>query len=399
MKDLLFLAHRIPYPPNKGDKIRSFHLLEFLSRRYRVHLGAFFDRESDARYRDVVGGYCATSWFGRLAPGRAKLRSLIGLLTGEALTLPYYRQARLTQWIRKVCADYPVRRVLVYSSAMAQYALRSDFNGTRRVIDFVDVDSEKWRQYSRSKGFPMDWVYRREWRRLGAFERRIAKEFDACMFVSEREAELFRQTCIDGAGAIVAVPNGVNADYFAPDPLRHASFAAWRRLVFTGAMDYWANVEGVTWFAHDVFPTIRAACPGTEFYIVGMNPTAKVRELGRLPGVVVTGGVADIRPYLQDACVVVIPLRIARGIQNKVLEAMAMGRPVVTTPQALEGIGALANREVLVAGQAREFAGQVIKLLDGDGAAMGRAARAFVQREFSWEANLPKVIDLIEGAA
>ncbi|AFL76065.1 TIGR03087 family PEP-CTERM/XrtA system glycosyltransferase [Thiocystis violascens] len=397
MEDLLFLVHRIPYPPNKGDKIRSFHILEYLSRAYRIHLGTFIDQPSDRRYCAKVSQYCTSTWFGTLSPRRAKARSLVGFLTGEALTLPYYRQPGLTQWIRTLRKHNRIRRVLVYSSAMAQYVLGHDFDDTRRVIDFVDVDSDKWRQYSAAKRFPMDLIYRREAARLSDFERRVADIFDASVFVSEQEAALFRQNPSQGASYVFGINNGVDADYFAPDPHRPTPFRGdGQRIVFTGAMDYWANEDGADWFARQILPALRQRFPACEFFIVGMNPTDRVRQLERLPGVTVTGSVPDVRPYLQHASAVAVPLRIARGIQNKVLEAMAMGRPVVTTPQALEGINARAGREIHVAEDAGDFVEQVARLLAEGGETMGADARRFVVSHFSWESSLPKLLELLE---
>ncbi len=398
MDDLLVLVHRIPYPPNKGDKIRSFHLLDDLSRRYRVHLGTFIDRPADWQYCETVRRYCASTWFGALSPGQARLRSLSGLLTHDALTLPYYRNSGLSHWIRELRQHTPIHRILVYSSAMAQYVLGSEFAGTRRIIDFVDMDSDKWRQYSTVKRFPMSWVYRREATHLAAFERQVANCFDASIFVSEQEAALFRRGLNPGASRVHAIHNGVDADYFAPDPARQSPFQGnGKRLVFTGAMDYWANEEGATWFAQAILPAVRQQFPDCEFYIVGMNPTASVRQLEQMPGVTVTGSVPDVRPYLQHANAVVVPLRIARGIQNKVLEAMAMGRPVITTAQALEGIAAMPGREIQVADTADAFVRQIAQTLTEGDAAMGSSARAFVQTHFSWEASLPLLTTLLEN--
>lgn len=396
MDDLLFLVHRIPYPPNKGDKIRSFRLLEYLSRSYRIHLGTFIDQPSDRRYCDVVRQYCATTWFGTLSPAWAKAKSLIGLVTGEALTLPYYRQRGLARWICALRHQHDIRHVLIYSGAMAQYVLGREFDGMHRIIDFVDVDSEKWRQYSTLKKFPMNWVYRREAERLGEFERRVATTFAASLFVSQQEVAVFRRELGETPSFVVSMGNGVDSDYFAPDPTRPSPFAdPVPPCVFTGAMDYWANEEGVTWFAQHILPKLRRHIPQIGFYIVGMNPTASVCQLERLPGVTVTGGVPDIRPYLQHAGVVVVPLRIARGIQNKVLEAMAMGRPVVATPQALEGINAQVEREILVAETSDEFTRQVLQAWGGQCDDIAHSARAFVQREFAWETKLPLLTQLL----
>lgn len=399
MDDLLFLVHRIPYPPNKGDKIRSFHLLDYLSTRYRVHLGAFVDSAADLGYRDVVCEYCASAWFGRLSPRRAKLRSLTGLLTSEALTLPYYRGSTLPAWIRDVTRDHAIRRVLVYSSAMAQFVLGPEFESMRRVIDFVDMDSDKWRQYSLSQRLPLSWIYRRESRRLLAFEREVATRFDASLFVSSQEAALFAQSSGVETSSLRVLRNGVDTAYFSTDPGRPSPFTTLGpHLVFTGAMDYWANIEGVVWFVESILPVIRHAIPGVEFHIVGMNPAPRVQGLARTSGVRVTGGVPDIRPYVQHASVVVVPLRIARGIQNKVLEAMSMARPVVATTQALEGIPATDGQDVRQADEPNTFSHRVIEILiSEDGARLGRAARALIERDFVWEASLRQLDEVLNG--
>jgi len=281
---------------------------------------------------------------------------------------------------------------------MAQYVLAPRFARARRVCDFVDVDSDKWRQYSATRPFPASWIYRREAARLARFEQAVAATFDASVFVSEPEAALFRQQAPTAAARVRAVRNGVDLDYFTPDPARSSPFAAHElALVFTGAMDYWANAEGALWFAHEVLPRVRAAQPRARLYLVGMNPSAAVRRLAHLPGVTVTGSVPDVRPYLQHAAVAVVPLRIARGIQNKILEAMAMARPVVTTPQALEGIPARDGDEVYVATEAADFAARVIALLATPDTTRGARARAFVAREFDWARNLPAFLDLLES--
>lgn len=387
MQELLYLAHRIPYPPNKGDKIRSYHLLRHLSQRYRVHLGTFIDDETDWQYTDKVKALCGETCFLGLRPQAARLRSLRGLLTGSALSLPYYRDKRLQEWVDMLLRTRPVKRILVYSSPMAQYARKAQT--ARRVIDFVDVDSDKWRQYAAAKPWPLSWIYRREARLLLDVETRIAREFDSASFVSEAEAALFRKLVPQAAANVSCFNNGVDTDYFSPK-LAHANPypGAAAALVFTGAMDYWANVDAVDWFARAIFPAVRAELPEVRFYIVGARPTSAVQALAALPGVVVTGSVPDVRPYLAHAALAVAPLRIARGTQNKVLEAMAMEKTVVVSRQAMEGICARPGQEVLVAEDAQEFSRLVTAALKTGANTLGSAARAYVLREHSWETNL-----------
>ncbi len=394
MEELLYLTHRIPYPPNKGDKIRSYHLLRHLSTRYRVHLGTFVDEAQDWAHLDKVRGLCGESHFARLRPRLARLRSLSGLVSARPLTLPYYRDAGLKAWVDGLLARRPIRRILVFSSAMAQYAM--DHAAARRVVDFVDVDSDKWRQYGARKGWPLGAIYRREGRLLLAFEREVARAFDASLFVSEHEADLFRRLAPESAAKVGHFRNGVDTEYFSPregypNPYPEGEQA----LVFTGAMDYWPNQDAVDWFAREVLPLVRARRPRARFYVVGSRPGQKVRQLAALPGVVVTGAVADVRPYLAHARCAVAPLRIARGVQNKVLEAMAMARPVIASPQALEGIGALAGEELLVARDAVEFVSLCLSLLGRADPGMGRAARDRVLADYGWASNLAQLDSLL----
>jgi sugar transferase (PEP-CTERM/EpsH1 system associated) len=390
--DLLLLIHRIPYPPNKGDKIRSYNLLKHLAKHYRVHLATFVDDPDDWQHVPHVEALCESSHFAGLNPLLSRVKSLGALVAGRSLSLDYYRDAGLQRWVDQTMAAHKIERVLTFSSAMAQYAEK--YPQARRVVDFCDVDSDKWRQYADKKSWPMSWLYRHEARQLLDYERRVARESDASLFVSAPEADLFRQLAPESDSKIGFFNNGVDTDYFSPD-LAHASpYAAGERaLVFTGAMDYWPNVDAVQWFADDVFPQLRARFPELRFYIVGSRPAPSVQALAQKSGVVVTGTVPDVRPYIAHAQVAVAPLRIARGIQNKVLEAMAMATPVVVSPQALEGIDAVPGTELVLADGADGFVDAVASLLSPQenrmgGAAIGRAARTKVERQYSWPSNL-----------
>jgi sugar transferase (PEP-CTERM/EpsH1 system associated) len=392
LPELLFLAHRVPYPPDKGDKIRAWHLLEHLSHRYRVHLGAFVDDPDDWRRVEKLRSVCASTYFAPLHPRRAKLRSLAGLLTGDPLTLPYYRHRGLQAWVGARLAA-GTTRVLAYSSAMARFVIHAD--GARRVMDFVDIDSDKWRQYAATRPWPLSWLYRREGEQLLVWEREVAEKFDASLFVSATEAADFRALAPESAARVGHYNNGVDANYFSPERDYPNPYpAASEAVAFTGAMDYWPNIDAVTWFAREVLPGLRAARPGLLFAIVGSRPSAPVRALAELPGVLVTGRVDDVRPWLAHARVVVAPLRIARGIQNKVLEAMAMACEVVATPQALEGIPARVGEEVRLVRDSGEMQRETLAALAGP--ALGAAARARVLNDFAWETALAPVDRLLE---
>ncbi len=254
MEDLLFLAHRIPYPPNKGDKIRSFNILKYLARHYRVHLGAFVDDPHDMRYCDKVEALCESTCLLPLSPLRGRLRSLSGLVQNKALSLPYFYDHRMQDWIDSRIANTGLQRVFVFSSPMAQYVLGKELSQLRRVVDFVDVDSDKWRQYAERKPWPLSWLYRREAETLLQFERDVAMKFDASLFVSAEEAAFFRQLVPEAAASISHLENGVDHEYFMPDAGYEDPYAGCRDvLVFTGAMDYWANIDAVRWFAQGGF--------------------------------------------------------------------------------------------------------------------------------------------------
>ena len=390
MEDLLLLIHRMPYPPNKGDKIRSYHLLKHLSQSYRVHLATFVDDADDWQHVPRVEAMCASSHFAKLNPLMGRVRSLVGLMANESLSLRYYQDAGMRDWVAKTMAANPISRIVVFSSQMAQYA--EPYSDARRVVDFCDVDSDKWRQYADNKRWPMSALYRHEARQLLRYERKVAAECDASLFVSDPEAELFRQLAPESRAKIGFFNNGVDTDYFSPlrsydNPYQDGE----RALVFTGAMDYWPNVDAVQWFAAEVFPQLLARFPKARFYIVGARPSAAVQALAENTGVVVTGTVPDVRPYIAHAEVAVAPLRVARGIQNKVLEAMAMARPVVVSPQALEGIEAAPGTDLVLADGAEAFAAAVSELLNQADGALGPSARAAVESLYSWPSNLSRI--------
>jgi len=399
MPPLLFLSHRIPYPPNKGDKIRSFHLLKYFSQYYRVHLGAFIDDANDWEYAPDVRHMCASTYFSQLNPAAARLRSLAGLASGTALSLSYYRDSAMQAWVDRVMLDEEIERIFVFSSAMAQFVAGREKSRARRVIDFVDVDSDKWAQYAASKPWPMSWVYQRESKTLLDYDSALAADFDASVFVSAREAELFRQLAPGAADRVSYINNGVDVEYFSSEREFSNPYAASEKaIVFTGAMDYWANVDAVSWFAREVFPQLYGQDSDCRFYIVGARPSTQVQQLSAMDGVIVTGALRDIRPYIRHAALSVAPLRIARGVQNKVLEAMAMARPVVASPQALDGLDVAVGREVLIADGADAFTQRISDVLAGAirGEEIGKAGRARVLGDYTWENKLKNLHHLFD---
>ena len=388
---LLYLVHRMPYPPDKGDKVRSYHLLKHLATTHRVFVGTFIDDPADGAHVETLRSLCAGFHVARLDPRLARLRSLGGLLTHKALTLGYYRDAGLARWVGRTVAEHGIDTAVVFSSAMSQYV--DGLPRLRLLADLVDVDSAKWAAYADARRWPLSWLYRREARRLLAHERRVVRRADRSFLSTEKETDLFGRLAPDCAASVEAMGNGVDAGYFQSDPARPSPFPSGSvPLVFTGAMDYWPNVDAVVWFAREVLPLLHRAEPRIAFHIVGRSPAAAVQALAG-EHVAVTGTVADVRPYLQHAAVVVAPLRLARGIQNKVLEAMAMARPVVASADCAAAIDAEAGRELVPAGDAADFARRVGELLQAPAraAAIGAAARERVLAGYSWTARLSRI--------
>jgi polysaccharide biosynthesis protein PslH len=396
MEPLLYLVHRMPYPPNKGDKVRSFHILKHLATRYRVHLGALMDDPDDAAHLPRLDEYVASKCIVPIRPRWQRLTSLPSLLTGQALSERYFHSATLARWVQVVQSREGIRRVLVFSSPMAAYAMGPQWQGTTRIADLVDVDSAKFTSYGEQGHGPMAWVHRREGQRLLAFERHVAATFDRTLFVSEAEAALFRSLAPEVGTRVEAMENGVDTDAFDPAAVTvDAERVAVPGVVFTGAMDYAPNEDAVVWFCEAVWPRVRERHPQARFAIVGARPGPRVRALASLPGVVVTGTVSDVRPWLAEAWVSVAPLRIARGIQNKVLEALAMALPVVGTPDAFEGIRLAGDVPCEAEAEAEGFAAAVCRHLDQPARVAAPAARAFVLREYGWDGKLARLDELL----
>jgi len=397
---LLFLCHRIPYPPNKGDKIRSFHLLHHLSQHFDIYLATFVDDPADWPYVPEVQKFCRDCLFVEQKKWPSRLRGLTGLVTGQALSIPFYASGEMHQWVADNVNEHQIEHAMVFSSSMAQYVLDTPYKFERKVVDFVDVDSDKWQQYAEQQSWPMSWLYRREARHLLTYEIRLAREFDAGLFVSSSEAELFRTLSPQTAKKIGFYNNGVNTGYFRPtkdctSPYPPNACA----VVFTGAMDYWPNIDAVVWFTNKVLPLLRGNHPNVQFYIVGSNPSKAVLQLAAEPGVVVTGRVEDVRPYVQYAAAAVAPMRIARGVQNKVLEAMAMEKPIIVSSKGLEGIAAENGKHVLIADSVDEYLNLLEKVMAGGFNELGASARRYVTLNFNWDNNLPEVVLLLGAEA
>lgn len=382
---IVYLTHSCPYPPNKGDRIRSFHILRHLAAKHQVTLLYLGGSPDDLSHGDILKRYgvevCAFS----LTPFAAKIRGLLAFLQGKPLTLGYFYSGHLQECLRHMECDL----VLADCSSMAQYILHLP---NPRMVDFIDVDSEKWNTYAQWSSPLIAWVYRLECRRLGKFEREAVRRADVCFVTSEKERECF------GSGTdLLVVPNGVDFEFFDPKP--HEMSTSAPTILFMGAMKYFPNIDGVQFFVHEILPLIRQEIPSVKFIVAGMDPVSSIRRLA-CSHILVTGAVPDMRPYLQAASVCVVPLRIARGVQNKVLEAMAMKVPVVATSVANSGIQAREEHEILLADTPAAFARAVVRVLNDSylQESLSLKARDFVEQHFSWPHALKQLDVAIELA-
>ena len=391
MGDILFLTHRVPYPPDRGDKIRGFNILKYLSGRKRVHLIAFADDSRDLKRKGGLARYTGN----RSIIWRSKprwLAALESLAFRRPVSLTAFENRPLQEAVDNILARHSIDTIFVFSSQMAQYLPAKPRQ--RVIMDFVDMDSAKFEAYGRSSGGITGWMMKREAQLLFQHERAVAARVDASLFVSEAEAELFRERT--GAKNIHVVENGIDTAVFDPAAQFKRIEAMGSLIVFTGQMDYRPNIEAVIWFVETILPHIRVAHPHARFAIVGRNPTDAVKALARQPGVSVTGEVADVRGWLAAASVVVAPLKLARGIQNKVLEAMAMARPVVASTAAAQGIDH--GDTIKIGGTVGEIAEAVNALLADPVKAgeLGARARKQVEQRYGWDARL-SALDAILG--
>lgn len=385
VREILFLAQRVPYPPDRGDRITTWHLLRhFIAQGHRVRIGCFLEAPAD---EDAVAELRARGCEVLTARHRAKLWLLPGLFTGRPLTVLHFSARGLLRRIRESGAERAIDLCYAYSSSMGfwmmELAAGRDDDGplsrSRKIAHFAELDSDKWAQYATSQRFPASWVYRREARLLLERERRLARFADVNVVCSPAEKALFEQR-IPEAPAVV-LPNGVDLETFRPGAANEP-----HTVVFTGVMNYLPNVDAVLWFAESCWPDIRHRFPAARFLVVGSGPTREVQRLNGRHGIVVTGRVPSTVPWMQQASVAVAPLRIARGIQNKVLEAMACGLPTIVSPKACTGIDAVDGEHLLVAADGESTVRAVRRLFEDPplAASIGRAARRRMEERYEW---------------
>jgi sugar transferase (PEP-CTERM/EpsH1 system associated) len=392
---ILYLCHRVPYPPDKGDKIRAFHEIRSLARRHRVHLLTL----ADGAVPDLapLEALCEKVEVFPMSRPAAYVRAALRVLRPSPLTLSFFQSAELAGRMRELARTERFDVMLVYCSGIAPYAeLMPDVPA---VLDMVDVDSAKWSQYARFAPLPLRMIYALEARRLRRYEASLAGRFHRVLLATGNETRLYKTFAPQAR--VETVLSGVDVDFFQPLDLPKSPHPS---LVFTGQMDYFANVDGVVHFAREVFPRLRQRFPDLELLVVGRSPAAAVRDLGELPGVQVTGAVGDVRPFLARAWAFVAPLRIAQGVQNKVLEAIASDLPVVCTERVLAGLsdgGFRSGRDLLAADSNEEMERAIASLLE-DPQARERLAGNARQRllaTYRWGANLDRLEELVGACA
>ena len=395
--DVLLLTHRVPYPPDKGDRIRTFNLLRFLSRHAAVHLASLADEPVPDETRRVLQRYCQRVAIAPLGSSRW-LGGFASLARGGSISEGVFRSSELARTLKTWAADTPFRAAVASASSVAPYLRIGQWAKVPAVVDLVDVDSQKWLDYAATSRFPRTWLYRLEGNRLRKAERKIAEWARAVTLVSEAEARLFRlgrsrlrAPSYPQNVEIAPITNGVDLDYFhpesEPEPINGC--------VFVGAFDYRPNVDAACWFAREIWPGIRERHPDARFRLVGRNPAKAVRQLGSIAGVDVVGTVPDVRPFVREAAVVVAPLRIARGLQNKVLEALAMGKAVVASPQALAGF-----RDDVPAVTAVDRSGWIeavsrLMMAAEERRLLGESGRTFAETYHDWDHCLEPFRDLL----
>ena len=400
--DVLFLAHRIPFPPDRGDKIRSHHILKAIAELAPVHVGCLSESEDDMAHEDALSDVAASYWM----PPRSTplpVAGLQALLSGTPVSVTAFRESSLIRWVKQVIAAHQIETIYVFSGQMGQY-VPDDFDG-RVVLDLVDVDSAKFEAYADQCSGPKCWLYKREGRLLSQVEQGLVSRAKTTLLISDAETNLLRSR-VEEAGDIRTLGNGIDCQRYSPtisQALPSPYEGEGPHFVFTGQMDYPPNSDAVIRFAEDIFPAIRKENAGAQFHIVGRSPVPSVEKLARRKNVTVHGAVDDMLPFLAHADQIVVPLKIARGVQNKVLEARSMARPVLLSPEAATGIAAKHAEHFVICETDEAFIEAALSLIDwpDDAATLGKNARKFVCDWMSWPAalsDLPELLGLPNSA-
>lgn len=388
---ILFLTHRLPYAPNRGDRIRAYHLLRVLGSRHEVHVVSLLHDEDERRHLDDVRAVAASVQGAPVPKLRNRIAAAAALAGSRPLTHVLLSSPTFSAAIRRTVASAPPDVVLAYCTGIAPAIFRSPLETVPCILDMVDLDSEKWAELAKTSSFSMSWVYRREARTLRTFERTATGRALATAVVSERERSLAEERL---GRPVRAVPNGVDVGFWA----RPDGESTRPEVVFCGVFNYEPNEQGAIWLASEVWPLVKQQEPSARLKLVGMNPSPRVRALASGGSIEVTGAVPDVRPHVWQASAAAAPLHLARGTQNKVLEALAAGLPCVVTPAVLEGLPSAAREACVSRGDARGFAEALVSILRRPPAASDRAALCQSVKSLSWESQLAPFLTLVDGS-
>jgi polysaccharide biosynthesis protein PslH len=386
---IIYLTHRMPYPPDKGDRIRNFYVLREIAKSARVWLATLADESVEPTQLQALNKLCERV---EVVPVSGKVkwaRSGLSWLSGRSLSEGLFHEPALDVVLKRWIGEVAFEASLVSASSLTPYQKRNGLEQIPAFVDLVDVDSQKWLDFAASSGPPKRWIYQSEGNRVRKLEREIADWAAGVFLVSPAETELYNS--FTKAGAATAATNGVNLEYYRPQPEVPTTPA----LAFVGALDYFPNIDAAVWFAHEIWPRVFAENPQSEFRVIGRKPVPAVLELARLPGVNVVGQVPDVRPHVASAEIAICPIRVARGLQNKVLEAMAMAKPTVAAPPAVAALRNATDKDLLSPATADQWVSTLNKLLADKAhqAELGAAGRRYVEEHHHWDRCLKPFVE------
>jgi sugar transferase (PEP-CTERM/EpsH1 system associated) len=388
--NILYLVHRVPYPLDKGDRIRNFNVLKWLSRRAAVYLACLADEPTEEETVATLGRYCERLAVVRLGRWSRRIRALVYFSSGRTVTEGAFSSPDLRAVLRRWTGDVQFQASLASASSMIPYLRMPELRDVPAVVDLMDVDSQKWLDYAGMSRGTRAWMYQIEGRRLRRIEEMLPSWTRGVTFVCEAEADIYRGFC-DGDGVHV-VGIGTDLDRYQGEPSTRGDGC-----IFIGSLEYKPNVDGICWFCREVWPEVHRRLPRATLSLVGRRPARAVRRLEGMPGIVLVGQVPDVRPYLSRAAVSIVPLRIARGIQLKMLESLAMGKATIATPMAIEGLGLEPGVHVLAASSPAEWVEALVRLLQSPDlrARIGSSGRHFVEQNHDWDACLQPLSPLL----
>jgi sugar transferase (PEP-CTERM/EpsH1 system associated) len=378
--NILYLTHRVPYPPDKGDRIRNFHILRSLAQVASVHLLSLLDEPVAPETIAVLNKLCKRVCLVPVSTTGRRLRGLRTLLSGKSITQGAFHSGAVRRTVETWKSRTRFHAALASASSMAPYL--EPVRDVPAYVDLMDVDSEKWLAYSRTRPWPLSWLFKLEARRMRELEDSLAYWTHGLIFTTTAEADIYRS--FTPVRNVHAITNGVDLDYYQPGPADGPEAGC----VFIGALDYYPNVDAAVWFGREVWPEIRRRRPEARWTLVGRRPVKAIRRLAQeTAGVSLAADVPDVRVYLRQSAAVVVPLRIARGVQNKLLEALAAGKAVIASPQALAGVNARPGHDLLCASSPEDWAEATVRALDDATLRrrLGGNARRFVEEHHDWE--------------